>query len=135
MFAQLVVSARARALPFTNLERGGGESFKGLSPTRVFHFDLFDQESWHLFCKTSRTYLIWRSVLGGKKKISTSSIGVEFYWSYFYSRILCANAQWKSQRKMTASDNPAIVKLGKKIKRDEKKKLLIIIIEKKTNQY
>lgn len=24
MFAQLVVSARARALPFTNLERGGG---------------------------------------------------------------------------------------------------------------
>lgn len=32
---------------------------------------------------------------------------------------------------MTASDNPAIVKLGKKIKRDEKKKLLIIIIEKK----
>lgn len=52
-------------------------------------------------------------------------------WSYFYSRILCANAQWKSQRKMTASDNPAIVKLGKKkIKRHEKKKLLIIIIEK-----
>lgn len=45
MFAQLVVSARARALPFTNLERGG-ESFNfELSPTRVFHFDLFDQES------------------------------------------------------------------------------------------
>lgn len=35
---------------------------------------------------------------------------------------------------MTASDNPAIVKLGKKIKRDEKKKLLIIIIEKKKNK-
>lgn len=47
MFAQLVVSARARILPFTNLERGGGvESFNfELSPTRVFHFDLFDQES------------------------------------------------------------------------------------------
>lgn len=48
MYAQLVVSARARALPFTNLERGGGgvESFNfELSPTRVFHFDLFDQES------------------------------------------------------------------------------------------
>lgn len=45
MFAQLVVSARARALPFTNLERGGeGFNFE-LSPTRVFHFDLFDQES------------------------------------------------------------------------------------------
>lgn len=46
MYAQLVVSARARALPFTNLERGGVESFNfELSPTRVFHFDLFDQES------------------------------------------------------------------------------------------
>lgn len=55
-------------------------------------------------------------------------------WSYFYSRILCANAQWKSQRKMTASDNPAIVKLGKKIKRHEKKKLLIIIEKKPTKQ-
>lgn len=41
MYAQLVVSARARALPFTNLESFNFE----LSPTRVFHFDLFDQES------------------------------------------------------------------------------------------
>lgn len=55
MFALLVVSARAS--PFTKLGFFGGGgggvkfSFRVISPW-IFHFDLFDLESWHLFFKT-----------------------------------------------------------------------------------
>lgn len=94
MFAQLVVSARARALPFTNLERGGGG--------KVLILSYLPREYSTLICSIRnldicfvrlREHISSEGQCLGEKKISTSSIGVEFYWSYFYSRILCANAQ------------------------------------------
>lgn len=94
MFAQLVVSARARALPFTNLERGG---------VKVLILSYLPREYSTLICSIRNLDICFVRLrehissegqcLGERKKISTSSIGVEFYWSYFYSRILCANAQ------------------------------------------
>lgn len=92
MYAQLVVSARA--LPFTNLERGGG--------VKVLILSYLPREYSTLICSIRnldicfvrlREHISSEGQCFGEKKISTSSIGVEFYWSYFYSRILCANAQ------------------------------------------